>query len=293
MNKEEIQEKAFMYACGALADEERDSFEDEIRGNRDVQEEAYAWQKVNEQAVLDVEQADLPFHSYAGIMKRIDAEEAQGEEEVKASASKRNTLVSFVSWSGWAVAACAAIVFAMTAERQSSGVKNDPQFVVDAPANNIVLNDLRKPGASIVSTVANVDRGLEDRMLEVADLAEAYWFSREETPVVQVDQAGDANWTDGFTIFDRKYKIGFIGVENMPEKRVGKFYNVWARSESGGNAVWAGSLPMGDASRGLFFFDLSSSEEVVPLDDAVSFFITEDHTDRPDAPQGPVVLGGI
>jgi len=48
---------------------------------------------------------------------------------------------------------------------------------------------------------------------------------------------------------------------------------------------------MGDASRGLFFFDLSNNENIGTLDNALSFFVTEDQTERPDKPQGPVVLG--
>jgi len=50
---------------------------------------------------------------------------------------------------------------------------------------------------------------------------------------------------------------------------------------------------MGDASRGLFYFDLSRNEEIAPLNNAVSFFVTEDLSDHPVTPEGPVVLGDI
>jgi len=259
MNKEEKREKAFLYAYGAMTDDESKLFEEKVREDRELQEESYAWQKVNEQAILDLEEEELPFQSYASIMGRINEEEAK----TAPSNGGRGNLVSFISWSGWAVAACAALVFALNLDNSSPVSEDAPRFIVDASSNDIVLNDLGKPGRASTVAVSNVENGLEDRMMEVAELAEAYWFSREGMSAEEEEGlASSERWSDGFTIFDRKYKIGFIGVENMPESQVGKFYNVWARNASGGDAIWAGRLPMGDASRGLFYFDLSRNEEL-------------------------------
>ena len=289
MNNEEKREKAFLYACGALKADEIERFEEEVRVDQDLQAEAYVWQKMNEQDVRAIEQVELPFQSYTGIMSRIN------EEETKLAPKNANhgSVASFLNWGGWAIAACAVLAFALTWEGSEPAGNGVPRFMGDASTSDIVLNDLGKPGRPATMVVSNIDTGFEDRMMEVAELAEAYWFSREGLPPAEAEETASEQWSDGFTIFDHKYKIGFIGVENMPESRVGKFYNVWARSGADGSAVWAGSLPMGDASRGLFFFDLSNNEEIAPLGNAVSFFVTEDRTDRPDMPQGPVVLGDI
>lgn len=289
MNNEEKRERAFLYACGALNNNEAERFEEEVRSDIDLREETYEWQKVNEQDVRDIEQVEPPFQSYAGIMSRINEEETRPAPKH----SNRGSIIGYLNWGGWAIAACAVLAFALTWQGGGPVGNESPRFTVDASSSDIVLNDLGKPGRLATLAVSNAELGLEERMMEVAELAEAYWFSREGLPPAVSEEAASDKWSDGFTIFDRKYRIGFIGVENMPEARVGKFYNVWARSGSDGRAVWAGSLPMGDASRGLFFFDLSKNEEIAPIDNAVSFFVTEDRTDRPDAPQGPVVLGDI
>ena len=74
----------------------------------------------------------------------------------------------------------------------------------------------------------------------------------------------------------------------MPREEQGKSYHVWAKTGTGAQAVRAGALPIGNESRGLFFFDLSGLPEVSSLDQ-VSFFVTEESTSEPAEP-GPMVV---
>ena len=131
----------------------------------------------------------------------------------------------------------------------------------------------------------------QDRLVELTGLAEAYWFSREGLPP---EDGLDADaFTGGFSIYDRKIKIGVIGIENIPEGRLGTYYNVWARVAEDADPVWAGMLKSEDAGSRLAFFDLSSNETIMDRDEAVSFFVTEESQKRPERPEGRVVLSGI
>ena len=129
-------------------------------------------------------------------------------------------------------------------------------------------------------------------MLELAGLAEAYWFSREGIPDGQLLGAGDAEeaqLSGGFTIFDRQYNIGFIAVENLPREAPNRSYHVWAKTDVLDEPVRAGTLPIGDESRGLFFFDLTDLPKEANAE-SLSFFVTEEVNASPLTPSDVVVL---
>ncbi|EDY81640.1 hypothetical protein VDG1235_1258 [Verrucomicrobiia bacterium DG1235] len=282
MNKELIEEKAQLYALGTLPDEEVEDFEAQIRSDRETQGLVHEYQRLAE---LDASsgEAEPPFHAFAHIMEEIDGGVAgQG---ATAPTGSGNKLVSFVTWGGWAVAACAVAVLGLGLFDEGGG---------ESAESDIVLNNLGNPRLVAVQTPSE-EFDVEDRMLELAGLAEAYWFSREGIPEDQLLESEDTQVADlsgGFTIYDRRYNIGFIAVENMPREAPNKSYHVWAKTSETAKPVRAGTLPIGEESRGLFFFDLTS----LPQDaskDSLSFFVTEEDSETPLSPSEVVVLSDV
>lgn len=284
MNREILEEKAQLYALGTLPEEEMSEFEAHVRSDRETQQLVHDYQRVME---LDarVETEEPPFHAFASIMKQIESKDVATQPSHSDSQSALGSkLVSFVSWSGWAAAACMAFVLAWSVlgpkDRQSR--------------SDIVLNELGNPSIVQVQTPSD-QLQVEDRMLELANLAEAYWFAREGIPDGQLLAGGnspDSEFSEGFTIFDRKYNIGFIAVENLPREAPNKSYHVWAQLDDDEPPVSAGTLPIGDESRGLFFFDLAN----LPKDadhESLSFFVTEEVAESPTSPSSMIVLRDI
>lgn len=280
MNNELIEEKAQLYALGILPESEREEFENQVREDRELQSLVHEYQRLGELSATPVTSAPS-FQAYSRIMEEIDGPSAA--QQGNGSASK---LVSFVTWGGWATAACAAVALGVSL----FGGKGDA-----VAHSDIVLNNLANPRIVAVQTPSE-DFAVEDRMLELAGLAEAYWFSREGIPEGQIlDGQGNtevAELSGGFTIYDRRYNIGFIAVENLPREAPNKSYHVWAKTDPAASPVRAGTLPIGDESRGLFFFDLSSLPAGTSLD-TLSFFVTEEESENPVSPSQMVVLSDV
>ena len=282
MNKEIIEEMAMLYALGTLPEAEVAAFEELMRREHTARQLVHEYQRITEAAAREAAATEPSFHIYPSLMSRIDILERGATEEVK-TAPSGGRLLSFAAWSGWGLAACASLALGLSIW-SGGGATAQPE---------IALNSLANPRLVAVKTPsAEVSR--EDRMLELSGLAEAYWFSREGVPVdQQLADAGSGRLegeplSGGFTIFDSAHQIGFIAVENLPREEQGKSYHVWAKTGAGAQAVRAGALPIGNESRGLFFFDLSSLPEVSSLDQ-VSFFVTEESTSEPAKP-GPMVV---
>lgn len=282
MNREIIEEMATLYALGTLPEAEMESFETLIRSDRSVQQLVHECQRLNEFDARDGDMVEPPFQSYSRIMSRID-EAVAPKVEAPVAAPAKSRIVPFLAWSGWGLAACAAIALGV------SIFGGKPAGSANA---DIVLNNLANPRVVAVKPPSE-NVSLEDRMLELSGLAEAYWFSREGIPEDQRIASSDADrpgpaLSGGFTIFDKAYQMGYIAVENLPREQAGKSYHVWAKTRDGTRTVRAGALPIGSESRGLFFFDLSGLPNVKSLDE-VTFFVTEESTDEPEKP-GPMVV---
>lgn len=281
MNNELIEEKAQLYALGILPESEKEEFENQIREDRELQSLVHEYQRIGELTASPTT-AEPSFQAYSRIMEEIDGP-PESTEPAPAAHSK---LVSFAAWGGWATAACAAVALGVTL----FGGKGNA-----VTQSDIVLNNLANPRIVAVQTPSE-DFAVEDRMLELAGLAEAYWFSREGIPSGQLldGQANTevAEMSGGFTIYDRRYNIGFIAVENLPIEAPNKSYHVWAKTEPTASPVRAGTLPIGDESRGLFFFDLSSLPDGASLD-SLSFFVTEEESENPVSPSQMVVLSDV
>ncbi|MDQ8204262.1 anti-sigma factor [Pelagicoccus sp. SDUM812003] len=283
MNREQREEYALLYALGSLPEDETEAFEKEASEDRELQRLIHENQRLQEEWVRECEPVEPPFQSYSRIMSEIDSDrtrKAPSEKELRPEAPVRR-VVPFLNWGGWAAAACVALVFSVL--RFGNGGAD--------LRSDIVLNNLANPKLMAVETPSE-DIGIEDRMLELVGIAEAYWFAREGVPSDQLlaDSATEiAPISGGFTVFDRTYKLGFIAVENMPNETAGKSYHVWAKTSPESKPIRAGALPIGDESRGLFFFDLSSLPKDVDVGN-LSFFVTEEESDDPAKPSQMIVL---
>lgn len=287
MNNEDTQDKALLYAFGALPEDESEAAERELRADPELRDLALDCQRLVELDARAAPQHGAPFHAYAKIMERIEGDPAASPARSAAAPAlapraARSKIVPFLSWGGWAAAACAFVALGLTLMQDRAG----------GPSSEIVVNEMANP-RFVPLGEPSPDTSLESRMMELAGLAEAYWFAREGVPADQrlVAESGAEveQLSGGFTVFDRKFGIGFIAVENLPAETAGKSYHVWAKTPAGARAVRAGALPIGDESRGLFFFDVSSLPELKSLDQ-VSFFVTEESVEAPVQPQGLVVL---
>ena len=159
--------------------------------------------------------------------------------------------------------------------------------------SDIVLNELGNPQQTSLVASEGGEEEFQNRLLELTGLAEAYWFSREGLPP-ETDNGVDAQeFSGGFSIYDRKIKIGVIGIENIPEGRLGRYYSVWAKPSKASEPVWAGMIQQGEPASRLAFFDLSSNDTIQDSDEAISFFVTEEMEKRPTRPEGKIVLSGI
>jgi len=281
MNKsQELREEAFQYALGTLPASEHEAFERRLKTDRELQNQVHEWQRVNEEDALDCEQIEPPFQSYASIMSEIDG-------EASSHSTAGSPLASFYSWGGWAAAACLAVLFGLT-------IAGPLEDRTEVTTSDIVLKDLSNPEAVASIPADQEEEVFQDRLLELTGLAEAYWFSREGLPPATPQEGVDAQaFTGGFSIYDNKIKIGVIGIENIPEGRLGTYYNVWAQVSEGGDPVWAGMLEPGEAGSRLAFFDLSSNADIQEENQGISFFVTEENETHPERPEGPVVLSGI
>lgn len=289
MNKEELQEKALQYALGTLPDIELEDIESQLVKDRELQTAVHEWQRVNEEDAFECEPVEPPFHIYSSIMSCVDA---SNSGEAARKSNRKLSMAHFVTWGGWAAAACFALIFVGSIDwgPQQSG---PAAVLAKGSESDIILNDLGNPEQKAVFASDQDEDAFQDRLLELTGLAEAYWFSREGLPPESEAGADSQEFAGGFSIYDRKIKIGVIGIENIPASRLGTYYNVWAKASEGSDPVWAGMLKPGEAGSRLAFFDLSSNDAIQEMDDAISFFVTEESKKRPSQPEGRVVLSGI
>jgi len=289
MNNEVLQEKALQYALGTLPEEEVEHIESRLQSDRELQTAVYEWQRVNEADALECDQIEPSFQIYSSIMSKLDT---RPSKESGGRAGQKGLPANLLAWSGWAAAACLTLFLVLPGWRDAESGGQGPQLA-DGSKSDIVLSDLGNPGLKKTFATDQDQDEFQDRLLELTGLAEAYWFSREGLPP-ESDGSGEPEaFSGGFSIYDRKIKIGVIGIENIPESRLGTFYNVWAKTTPDSEPVWAGTLKPDEAGSRLAFFDLSSNDAIKDMDDEISFFVTEETEQRPSQPEGRVVLSGI
>ncbi len=289
MNKYELQEKALQYALGTLPESEVENIESQLMADRELRIAVHEWQRVNEADALECERVEPSFHVYSNIMSNLDTGRSFGTAN---DGKRKSPMIAFLSYGGWAAAACLAVLFVLSSN-EGGTASSEKSRLAEGSQSDIVLNDLGNPGIAATVTSDQDQDEFQDRLLELTGLAEAYWFSREGLPPESEDDVSSESFTGGFSIYDRKIKIGVIGIENIPESRLGTFYNVWAKASADSEPVWAGMLKPGEAGSRLAFFDLSSNDTIKDMDEAISFFVTEESEQRPSQPEGRIVLSGI
>lgn len=286
MNKEELQEKSLQYALGTLPQSEEVEVERLVLENQELRSVVYEWQQVNEADANECDQVEPSFHIYSSVMSRIDT--SKGGRSLPSSKMTGSPLHFLAQWGGWAAAAGLAIFSGISISQVANeSSRGNPT------GSDIALNELGNPEQASLVASEGEEEEFQNRLLELTGLAEAYWFSREGLPP-ETDNGVDAQeFSGGFSIYDRKIKIGVIGIENIPEGRLGRYYSVWAKPSKASEPFWAGMIQQGEPASRLAFFDLSSNDTIKDSDEAISFFVTEETEKRPTRPEGKIVLSGI
>ncbi|MEZ5274814.1 MAG: hypothetical protein R3F07_00375 [Opitutaceae bacterium] len=292
---------AMQYALGILPKKQVPDFESQLRVDGELQDLVSEYQQINEWDARESPPAAPPVDGYSGILEQL----AFGEVE---PATSRSRIVPFLGWAGWGLAACFAVAFFIT--RARNPLVPAPTFQPATGGSSIIVSELTTARPQLTSAPAETvlsrpaSGGVELRVLELANLAEAFWSSR-----LGEDSGGGAralladarlrsreateNRSEGFTVFDRELRIGVIALDDLPEMKPNRSYHIWANGQPGEAPVWAGIIPVGESDGGMFFFDLTDSAADLIQSQNLSFFITEESSTTPRSPTGRVVLTGL
>ena len=292
---------AMQYALGILPRKQVPDFESQLRVDGELQDLVSEYQQINEWDARESPLAAPPVDGYSGILEQL----AFGVVE---PASHRSKMIPFLGWAGWGLAACFATAFFITRSQTPSvpALAGQPA----TGASSIIVSELTnaRPQLTSASSQTVLPRtapgGVELRVLELANLAEAFWSSR-----LGEDSGGGAralladakvrsreaseNRSEGFTVFDRELRVGVIALDDLPEMKPNRSYHIWANGRPGEAPVWAGIIPVGESDGGMFFFDLTNSAADLIQSQNLSFFITEESSTTPQSPTGRVVLTGL
>ena len=301
MIDEESNDLAVQYALGILPRKQVHDFESQLRVDSDLQEYVSDLQELNEMDARESPVVAPPIDGYSRILEQI----APVAVHPKLT---RSNIVPFLGWAGWGLAACFAAAFFVVRSGPRSGEVTVAESSVGS--SSIIVSELTNARAQLTSTSTTTSNpplasgGVELRVLELANLAEAFWSSR-----LDQDTGGGAralladaklrsresteNRSEGFTVFDRELKVGVIAVDSLPEIQPNRSYHIWARRGTDEPPVWAGSIPVGEANSGLFFFDLTDSNPDLIRAQSLSFFVTQESSSTPERPEGRVVLTGL
>lgn len=297
MIEEDTNDLAVQYALGILPRKQVPDFESQLKVDAELQDLVSDIQRINEWDAEESPSVEVPIDGYSRILEQLTARPAPPSET-------RTNIIPFLSWAGWGLAACFAAAFFMV---RSSG----PSEVIvasrpEAGSSAIIVSELTaaRPSLTSASVPAPAGGGVELRVLELANLAEAFWSSRLgdassgnartllADAKVRTREAVESS-SEGFTVFDRELRMGVIAVDALPPAKPNRSYHIWARHGPEETPVWAGTIPIGESDGGLFFFDLTDSAVEVIQAQNLSFFITEESTLTPDRPKGRVVLTGL
>ncbi len=301
MIDEESNDLAVQYALGILPRKQVHDFESQLRVDSDLQQVVSDLQELNEMDARESPVVAPPIDGYSRILEQI----APVAVHPKLT---RSNIVPFLGCAGWGLAACFAAAFFVVRSGSHSGEVTVAESSVGS--SSIIVSELTNARAQLTSTGTTTSNpplasgGVELRVLELANLAEAFWSSRLDqdsgggartllTEVKQRNRESTENQSEGFTVFDRELKVGVIAVDSLPEIQPNRSYHIWARRGTNEPPVWAGSIPVGEANSGLFFFDLTNSDPDLIRAQNLSFFVTQESSSTPDRPEGRVVLTGL
>jgi len=288
---------AVQYALGILPRKQVPEFESHLKGDAELQDLVSDIQRINEWDAAESVPVEPPIDGYSGVLEQLSARPMPATEA-------RNNLIPFLGWAGWGLAACFAAAFFIIRTSGPSEVALASAPVVGS--SSIIVSELTaaRPSLTSASAPAPASGGVELRVLELANLAEAFWSSRlgEGTggnartmladAKLQTGETPHSN-SEGFTVFDRELRMGVIAVDSLPDAQPNRSYHIWAHRGAGEPPVWAGTIPVGESDGGLFFFDMAQSAIELIQAQNLSFFITEESSLTPDRPEGRVVLTGL
>ena len=301
MIDEETNDLAVQYALGVLPRRQVHDFESHLRVDSELQELVSELQEMNEMDARESPVVTPPIDGYSRILEQIAPVAVQ-------SNLTRSNIVPFLGWAGWGLAACFAAAFFVV----RSGPRSGEVTVADSSvgSSSIIVSELTNVRPQLTSTSATASNpplasgGVELRVLELANLAEAFWSSRlgqdsgggARTMLADtklISRESSENQSEGFTVFDRELKVGVIAVDSLPEIQPNRSFHIWARRGPNQPPVWAGSIPVGERDSGLFFFDLTDSDPDLIRAQNLSFFVTQESSATPSKPEGRVVLTGL
>ena len=295
MIDKETNDLAVQYALGILPQKQVLDFESQLRVEPDLQDLVSDFQEINEMDARESSDVAPPIDGYSRILEHI------APVAVKPKLTRSN-VVPFLGWVGWGLAACFAAAFFVVRSGSPSGEVTIADLSLGSSA--IIVSELTNARPQLTSHLLPPPGGVELRVLELANLAEAFWSSR-----LGQNSGGNAralladarlrtretidDRSEGFTVFDRELKVGVIAVDSLPEIQPTRSYHIWARRGTNEPPVWAGSIPVGQTNTGLFFFDLTDSDPDLIRAQNLSFFVTQESSSTPDKPEGRVVLTGL
>ncbi len=301
MIDEATSDLAVQYALGILPRRQVHDFESQLRIDSELQEFVSDLQVVNEMDARESPVVTPPIDGYSRILEQIAPVAVQPK-------FTRSNIVPFLGWAGWGLAACFAAAFFVVRMGSPSGEVTVADSSVGS--SSIIVSELTRARPQLTSASAATSNpplasgGVELRVLELANLAEAFWSSRlaedsgggaramlADAKVITGESPEDLS--EGFTVFDRELKVGVIAVDDLPEMQPNRSYHIWARRGANEPPVWAGSIPVGEANSGMFFFDLTDSDPDLIRAQGLSFFVTQESSSTPDKPEGRVVLTGL
>jgi anti-sigma-K factor RskA len=301
MIDQEINDSAIQYALGILPRKQVPDFESQLRTDPALQDLVSEYQQINEWDARESAVVQPPVDGYSRILERL----ASGAVNPVPTRSK---VVPFLGWAGWGLAASFAAAFFIARSPVSTG--SPVAAVPAAGSSSIIVSELTtaRPQLTAAEATAPALRpaagGVELRVLELANLAEAFWSSRlgEDSgggarsmladARLRSSQVGESR-SEGFTVFDRELRIGVIALDDLPEMKPNRSSHIWANGGHGEAPVWAGIIPVGESNGGMFFFDLTDSAADLIQSQNLSFFITEESSSLPQKPTGRVVLTGL
>lgn len=297
MIEEETNDLAVQYALGILPRKQVPDFESQLKVDAELQDLVSEIQRINEWDAEESPPVEAPIDGYSRILEQLTARPAPPSES-------RTNIIPFLGWAGWGLAACFAAAFFIV--RSSGPSEVSLASVPETGSSAIIVSELTaaRPSPASTSVPAPAGGGVELRVLELANLAEAFWSSRlgEASSSSARTLLADARMrtpetspssSEGFTVFDRELRMGVIAVDALPPAQPNRSYHIWARHGPEGTPVWAGTIPIGESDSGLFFFDLTDSTIELIQAQNLSFFITEESTLTPEQPKGRVVLTGL
>jgi anti-sigma-K factor RskA len=297
----QLEELACLYVLDRLEPRERASFEASLRHDPQLASFVRELESALDQRIRALPPVEPPAGLLAQIEARIDALPAgewHGQPAGRSAPAEAGPVRGpetssnlrgkpeppWAAITRWGIAALVAVgvgTIAVWQMRRAPAVAVRPFVIV------VGLDARRSAMAELPMRKSAMDT--DARFVQLATLAEQYWDKPEDLPG-KLPSAGEGG--RGYALYDPTSSQGFIAVQQLPVIGHGQRYHLWMLDSATGRIREAGILPLGDSSRGLYFFSVAPASEAKP--GRVDFFVTAEDAAAPEStrPTGKVVLGG-